>query len=130
MRRLSRNDARRLLLAYAFALIGVSAFLNYILHLFGWSMIILFAAFGNLWIVMLSYRRDDRRQQQTEIRPRAGWVYRPDGTHYAVRFVPTENPAVFTAVTVDGEPIVLQHGDVITADALGAGQRIRAQGAM
>ena len=63
-------------------------------------------------------------RSRVEVRPRAGGVRRRDGSEVPVRYVPTEDPAAFLAVTVDGDPIVLEAGDQLRADVLGPGQSI------
>lgn len=58
------------------------------------------------------------------IRPRVGEVRCRDGVVTPVRFVQTEDPLVFVAVTVDGERIVMQAGDQLLVDMLGPGQMV------
>jgi hypothetical protein len=59
-----------------------------------------------------------------EVRPRAGWVVRKDGTEVALRFVQTEDPTVFLAVTVDGEPVGFDAADSFRVDVIGPGQSV------
>lgn len=62
----------------------------------------------------------------TAVRPRAGLVYRAAGYVEEARFVPSADPRVFLAVTVDGERIRLRYGDGLGIDQLGPGQTVRA----
>lgn len=61
----------------------------------------------------------------SETRPRGGWVQHRDGTETAVRFVPTEDPAVFLAVNIDGDPIELEFNESLLIDKLHPGQRVK-----
>lgn len=64
-------------------------------------------------------------QPPDEIRPRAGYILHMSGAHTPVRFVPTEDPSVFLAVTVDGEPIVVEAHAHFCVDIVGPGQSIQ-----
>lgn len=57
-------------------------------------------------------------------RPRVGSLRRLDGTVIALRFVLTDDPSRFLAVTVDGDPVEPRHGDQMTVDVIGPGQSV------
>ena len=59
-----------------------------------------------------------------ETRPRGGWVQHRDGTETAVRFVATEDPMVFLAVSLDGDPIEMGFNETLLIDRMRPGQRI------
>lgn len=59
------------------------------------------------------------------VRPSAGRIVRAlDGAEVALRFVPTEDPRVFLAVTVDGDQVDVEAGDELHVDVIGPGQTI------
>jgi acyl dehydratase len=60
----------------------------------------------------------------TDIRPHGGFLRFRDGREMAVRFVPTGDPSRFLAVTVDGDPIVVDAHAVLVVDMIGPGQAI------
>jgi hypothetical protein len=60
----------------------------------------------------------------SEVRPHHGWVVRKDGTRTDVRYVPTGNPVVFLAVSIDGEPIEIYLDESLRVDVIGPGQSI------
>lgn len=66
-------------------------------------------------------------EPEQPVRPRSGWQYRADGTAVPVRFVPTEDPGTFLAVTIDGEPVWPEDGRV-TVDVLAPGQTVEFRG--
>lgn len=66
----------------------------------------------------------------SDVRPHHGWVDRKDGTRTDVRYVPTEDPDMFLAVSIDGEPIEIEQGDSLRVDVIGPGQRIEVKVAM
>lgn len=53
-------------------------------------------------------------------RPTHGHIHHPDGTATEIRYIPTGEPGVFAAVTVDGEPIRLDPGDTLCTGGSGA----------
>lgn len=61
------------------------------------------------------------------VRPRAGWQHRHDGRRVAIRFLPTDTPDTFLAVTLDGEPVSPFDGRV-TVDAMAPGQVVEFRG--
>lgn len=75
------------------------------------------------WTTKREQKAADRTAQD-EVRPRAGWIERADGTRTPVRFVRTENPKAFLAVTVDGERAIVNDGDQVSVDVVGPGQTV------
>ncbi len=65
-----------------------------------------------------------RVAMSNDTRPRVGWVTRPDGSRFEVRFIPSGNPGSFLAVTLDGDRVILGPDDTIRADVLAPGQTI------
>ncbi len=63
----------------------------------------------------------------SEVRPRVGLLVRTDGTREQVRFIPTEDPKMFLAVTIDGERITIRPEDQLKVDVIGPGQSITAE---
>jgi len=59
-----------------------------------------------------------------ELRPRAGLLERASGDVVELRFVPSENAGEFLAVTVDGDRVALEPGDLVSIDMLGPGQSV------
>lgn len=66
-----------------------------------------------------------RRRRRDEVRPRLGGVRRADGTEVPVVFQQLDDdPHIFQAMDLDGEPICLWPGDKMYADIVGPGQGI------
>lgn len=66
-----------------------------------------------------------RRTPKPEVRPSAGVLTRVGGQEIPLRFVSTEDPLTFLAVTVDGERVGIEPGDRMTVDVLGPGQSVK-----
>jgi hypothetical protein len=60
-----------------------------------------------------------------KVRPRYGTVTHKDGTTRPVVFHPTDDPNVFVGLDAATEtPVVLQSGDRLSVDVIGAGQSV------
>jgi Ser/Thr protein kinase RdoA (MazF antagonist) len=65
------------------------------------------------------------RRREPEVRPRFGQVIHADGTSTSVVFHPGDEPGSFVGLDAATEqPVVLNAGDQLSVDVIGAGQSV------